>query len=87
MSATFIISTSTVMDPDIQELRVWTVNYARFIEDMSMVWREDVVARLVDEHLDRLLLILPINDTNVSGVLRIEFVSVLAASDLLFKTN
>ena len=52
-----------------------------------MVWRNDVIAQLVDEHLDRFSLNKPLNDTNVSGLLRFEFVSILAESDLLFKTN
>ena len=52
-----------------------------------MVWREDVIAQLVDEHRDRLSQIKPINDTNVSGLLPFEFVSVLTESDMLFKTN
>ena len=45
------------------------------------------IAQLVDEHLDRLSQIKPINDTNVSGLLRFNFVSVLVESGLLFKTN
>ena len=52
-----------------------------------MVRRNDIIAQLVDEHLDRLSQIKPINDTDVSGLLRFEFVSLLAESSLLFKTN
>ena len=38
-------------------------------------------------NLDRLSQIKPNNDTNVAGVLRFEFVSVLVDSRLLFNTN
>ena len=46
-----------------------------------------IIAQLFDEHLDRLSQIKSINYTNFSGLLRFEFVSVLAESDLLFKAN
>ena len=54
---------------------------------MGMLWRKDVIAQLVDEHLDRLSQIKSINDTNDSGMLRFVFVSVIAENDLLFKTD
>ena len=57
----------TVVDPFVQTLRVGNINFASFIKDMSMVWRNDVIAQLVYEHMDRLSLIKPIDDTNVSG--------------------
>ena len=87
MPSTFIISASTVVDPDLQALGVGNINYACFIKDMRKVWRKDVIAQLVDEHLDRLSQIKPMNDSNVSGVLRFELVSILAESNLPFKTN
>ena len=87
MPSAFILSTSTVVDPDIQALRVGNINHACFIEDMSMVRRKDIIAQLVDEHLDRLSQIKSINDINDSGLLRFEFVSVLTESDMLVKTN
>ena len=46
-----------------------------------------IIAQLFDEHLDRLSQIKSINYTNFSGLLRFEFVSVLAESELLFKAN
>ena len=49
--------------------------------------RKDIIAQLVDEHLDRLSHNKSINDANISGLLRFEFVSVLAENGLLFKTN
>ena len=45
------------------------------------------LSQLVDEQLDRFSLHELINDINDSGLLRFEFVSVLAESSLLFKTN
>ena len=51
-----------------------------------MAWRRDVIVQL-DEHLDRLSQIKQNNDTNVSGLLRFEFVSVLTESDMFIKTN
>ena len=52
-----------------------------------MVRRNDIIAQLVNEHFARLSQIKPNNDTNVSGLLRFEFVSVLTETDMLFKTN
>ena len=43
-----------------------------------MLLGKDVIAQLVDEHLDRLSQIKSTNDTITSGLLRFEFVSVLA---------
>ena len=54
---------------------------------MNMLWRKDIIAQLVDVHLELLSQNKPIYGTNVSGVLRFEFASTLAQSDLLFKTN
>ena len=87
MPSAFILSTSTVVDPDVHALRAGNITYVCFIKDMSMVWRGNVIVQLVDEHLDRLSQIKPNNDTNVSGLLPFEFVSVLTESDMLFKTN
>ena len=42
---------------------------------------------MVDEHLDQLSQIKPINDADVSGLQRFGFVSAIAQSGLLFKTN
>ena len=81
-----ILNTSTVVDQVVQVLRVGDINYACFLEDVSTLWRKEVIAQLVYEHMDRLPFNRPNNDTNVSGVLRFEFVSLLAESDLL-KTN
>ena len=49
--------------------------------------KRGLIVQLVDEQLDRLSQIKPINDTDDSGLLRFVFVSVIAESDLLFKTN
>ena len=87
MPSTFILSASTVVDPDVQSLRVGNINYGYFIKDMGMLWRKDVIAQLVYEHMDRLSRNKPINDTDDSGLLRFEFISVLTESDMLFKTN
>ena len=45
------------------------------------------MAKLVDEHMDRLSQNKHVNDPIVSGVLRFELVSILAESNLPFKTN
>ena len=45
-----------------------------------------LISQLVDEQLDRFSLHELISDINDSGLLRFEFVSVLAESSLLFKT-
>ena len=37
MLSAFILYTSTVVDPDIQALRVGNINYGRFIKDMAML--------------------------------------------------
>ena len=54
---------------------------------MNTLLSNGIIAQLVDEHLDRLSQIKPINDTDDSGLLRFEFVSIIAESGLLFKTN
>ena len=87
MPRVFTLSASTIDDPDVQLHRMGTSNNACFIEDMSMLRRKDVIAQLVDEHLDRLSQTDPINENNVSGLQRFDFISVLVESDLLFKTN
>ena len=87
MPLVLTLSASTIDDPDVQLHRMGTSNYACFIEDMSMLRRKDVIAQLVYEHMDRLSQNKPINDTDDSGLLRFDFVSVLSESDLLLKTN
>ena len=67
MHRALILNTSTVVYQDIQALRVGYSSHACFIKDMGMLWRNDVIAQLVDEHPDRLSLIKPINDTDVLG--------------------
>ena len=37
MLSAFILYASTVVDPDIQALRVGNINYGRFIKDMGML--------------------------------------------------
>ena len=70
MLSTLILNTSTIVDQDIHALRVGYSNHACFIKAMRMLWRNDVFAQLVDEHLDQLSLIKPINDADVSGLQR-----------------
>ena len=52
MLSTFILSASTIDDPDIRALYVGSINHASFIKDMCVLRRKDVVAPLVDEHMD-----------------------------------
>ena len=82
-----ILNTSTVVDQDIQALRVGYSNHACFIKAMRMLWRKDVITQLVDEHLDRLSQPDPNSENNVLGLQRFDFISVLVESDLFFKTN
>ena len=87
MPSTFILFASMIDDPDVLALRVGNINYACFTKDMSMLWGNHVIAKLVDEHLDRLSQVKSINDINVSRLPRFESVSVLAEGNVLLKTN
>ena len=81
MPSAFILSASTGVDlpfPDGTRLLVGDIKFACFIKDMGMLLGKDVIAQLVDEHLDRLSQIKSTNDTIISGLLRFKFVSVLA---------
>ncbi|EDR23763.1 hypothetical protein EDI_124660, partial [Entamoeba dispar SAW760] len=64
--------------------------FGEFIRDLSLLWRHDEMAKLIDSHLDNLSMMKENSISSINNfqqLLRLEFISVLAESDHLYQIN